>query len=284
VKPLLVTVTGHRTNTLKHQLNYYKDKIRDAFIVVYEHENSDNKVSEEINEIVKEFGFNIHTIRTHRPFDWAQITNIYNEIKMNYPNDWWIVSDDDELQVYWEPIEDIIKDCDKNGWQFVTGGFVDRIGDEGCFPEIKKDSNLWKLFPTACFFRYPMSGACPNKTVLCKGKIKVSNGQHYVLYNGTITWGRRAWSHPLRYPVYKEFVQVHHFKWDITVLQRLLDVAKVNNEYAYSHEYQKMYNMIEKSNFIIDVKNPIFLCEKIPFADYYAYKNWPKLKKQIIEI
>jgi hypothetical protein len=128
MKPLLVTVAGHRTNTLKHQLNYYKDKIRDAFIVVYEHENSDKKKSEEINEIVKEFGFKIHTIRTHRPFDWEKVTNIYNEIKMNYPNDWWIISDDDELQVYWKPIEDIINDCEKNGWQFVTGGFVELVG------------------------------------------------------------------------------------------------------------------------------------------------------------
>ena len=48
MKPLLVTVTGHRTNTLAHQLNHYKDEIRDAFIVVYEHENSDKTTKAEV--------------------------------------------------------------------------------------------------------------------------------------------------------------------------------------------------------------------------------------------
>lgn len=116
MKPLLVTVTGHRSNTLKHQLMHYKNDIKDAFIVAYEHENSDKSIRDEVEQIAKETGFKIHTVRTHRPFDWEQVTNIYNEIKDKYPDDWWIVSDDDELQVYWEPIEDLIQDCDKHGW------------------------------------------------------------------------------------------------------------------------------------------------------------------------
>lgn len=284
MKPLLVTVTGHRSNTLKHQLMHYKNDIKDAFIVAYEHENSDKSIRDEVEQIAKETGFKIHTVRTHRPFDWEQVTNIYNEIKDKYPDDWWIVSDDDELQVYWEPIEDLIQDCDKHGWEYVSGGFVDRIGQEGTFPEIKPDSNLWELFPVASFFRYPLSKACPNKTCLSKGRIKLSNGQHYIMEGQNTVWGSRGWLHPQRYPINRNLVQVHHFKWDDTVFQRLLDVANVKQKYAYSEEYQLMYDSIKSNNFRIDINNPNFFAMNIPEKNYQAYKHWGRLKNIILHI
>ena len=284
MKPLLFTVTGHRTNTLKHQLMHYKNEIKDAFIVAYEHENSDKSTKEEVEEIAKEQGFKIHTVRTHRPFDWEQVTNIYNEIKDKYPDDWWIISDDDELQIYWEPIEDLIQDCEKHGWEYVSGGFVDRIGLEGTFPEINPESNLWETFPVAAFFRYPLSKACPNKTCLAKGRIKVSNGQHYIKEGQNVVWGTKGWLHPKRYPVNRNFVQVHHFKWDDTVFQRLLDVANVKQKYAYSEEYQLMYDSIKNNNFRIDINNSNFFAMNIPEKNYQAYTHWGRLKNLILHI
>ena len=50
-------------------------------------------------------------------------------------------------------------------------------------------------------------------------KLAKQQRQHFVDFgNGETSWGK---SHPLRYPVEKNFTQVHHFKWDYTVLQRL---------------------------------------------------------------
>lgn len=284
MKPILVTVTGHRTNTLKHQLNHYKNDVKDAFIVVYEHENSNKSTKDEVEQIAKEEGFNIHTVRTHRPFDWEQVTNIYNEIKNIYPNDWWIIADDDELQLYWEPIEDLIQDCDKHGWEYVSGGFVDRIGPYGTFPEIKPDSNLWELFPIASFFRHPLSKACPNKTCLAKGHIKLSNGQHYIMEGQNTVWGTKGWLHPKRYPINRNLVQVHHFKWDQSVFQRLLDVAQINQKYSYSHEYQLMYEAIKNNNFQIDLHNPEFHAQYSPNPVYSEYLKWNHLKNLILHI
>ena len=205
-------------------------------------------------------------------------------VKDLYPNDWWQIADDDELQLYWEPIEDLIKDCEKHGWEYVSGGFIDRIGLEGTFPQIQPDSNLWELFPVACFFRYHLSKACPNKTCLAKGKIKVSKGQHYIMEGSNVIYGTASWSHPKRYPIYRNFVQVHHFKWDYTVFQRLLDVANVKQEYAYSSEYQLMYDAIKENNFRIDIKNPQFHSMHIPKPDYFSYEKWGKLKNLILHI
>ena len=48
---------------------------------------------------------------------------------MTKPYDWWIVSDDDEIQIYPKPIDEMIDECEIAGWEFITGGFLDRIGE-----------------------------------------------------------------------------------------------------------------------------------------------------------
>lgn len=284
MKPKLVTVTGHRTNTLYHQLKHYKDIVSDIFVVVYENAESQKYLKEEIEEITKEFGIEIHSVKSHRPFDWQEVTRLYNKTKMLFPNDWWIIADDDELQIYSDKVENIIKDCEENGYEFITGGFVDRIGIDGEFLPITKETDIFEQFPMAGFFRWPLSGACPNKVTLAKGKIEVTNGQHYAKILGEDTWRWRGWNHPLRYPVEKNFTQVHHFKWDKTVLQRLQDVAKVGQVYAYSEEYKQMYEAIKSNNFKIDIYDERFMFQKLDDKNYFSYTNWNKLSKLIQSI
>ena len=279
----LVTVTGSRTNTLKHMLNHYKNMVDEMHIVVYEWDGF--STYDEVCEIVKEFPTaQIIKRATKEKFNWEYVTYLYNQTKMLFPNDWWIVADDDELQVYSKVISDIIKICDESGYEFVTGGFVDRIGKNGTFPEIKEDSNLWELFPMAGFFRYPLSGACPNKVTMCKGYIEVTSGQHYAKVDGQTTWKWQGWNHPLRFPTTQNFTQVHHFKWDSTVLDRLQDVANVKSEFSYSKEYQTMYDAIKSNNFKIDIYDERFLFEEVKNPSYFYYKNWNKLSKIILSI
>jgi len=279
----LVTVTGSRTNTLKHMLNHYKNMVDEMYIVVYEWDGF--STYDAVCEIVKEFPTaQIIKRATKEKFNWEYVTYLYNQTKMLFPNDWWIVADDDELQVYSKIISDIIKICDESGYEFVTGGFVDRIGRGGTFTEINDDTNLWEAFPMAGFFRYPLSKACPNKVTMCKGYIKVTSGQHYAIIDEQTTWKWQGWNHPLRFPTTQNFTQVHHFKWDSTILDRLQDVANVKSEYSYSNEYQTMYDAIKLNNFKIDIYDERFLFEEVKTPTYYSYKNWNKLSKIILSI
>ena len=284
MKPKLVIVTGHRTNTLRHQLNHYKDMVSEVFLVVYENADSPDRIKGEVEDIAKEFGIKIHSVKSHRPFDWEHVTYLYNKTKMLFPNDWWIVADDDELQVYSKLTTDITKICDESGYAFVTGGFVDRIGKNGTFAELTPDCNIWETFPMAGFFRYPLSGACPNKVTMCKGYIEVTPGQHYAKINGETTWKWQGWNHPLRFPTTQNFTQVHHFKWDSTALDRLQDVARIGENYSFSNEYQTMYNAIKQSNFKIDIYDERFLFEEVKSPNYWSYKNWNKLSKIILSV
>ncbi len=204
-----------------------------------------------------------------------------NETKMLYPNDWWIVADDDELHVYSKELKDIIEDCEVNGWELVRGGFIDRIGIDGTFPEINDNEDIFKQFPLAGFFRYPLSGACPNKVCIMKGHIEITPGQHYAKINDQTTWRWQGWNHPLIAPIEEYSVEVHHFKWDITCVERIKSVASIKKAFSYSDEYQKMYQALRRNNFQIDITNPEFMIENIGVWDY---PHWNKLFKKIVSI
>ena len=132
----LVTITGSRTNILPHMLQHYADIVDEIFVVVYEWENF--STYDEVEKIVSLFP-NAKIVRreTKEKFNWEYVTQLYNETKLMFPNDWWIISDDDEFHEYSKDLREIIDDCEENGWDLVRGGFVDRIGIDGDFPEIK---------------------------------------------------------------------------------------------------------------------------------------------------
>jgi hypothetical protein len=277
----LVTVTGSRVDTLWHMLNHYKDLVDEIYVVVYEWEGF--SLFEEVSKITKQFE-NVHIIErvTKEKFNWEYVTQLYNETKMLFPNDWWIVSDDDELHIYSKPLNQIISACERSGWELVRGGFIDRIGQTGNFPKINKKENIFDQFPVAGFFRYPMSGACPNKICIMKGYIEITPGQHYAKIDGQTTWKWQGWNHPLIAPVDEYNVQVHHFKWDSTCIKRIKQVADIKKDYSFSNEYLKMYQSLRSNNFEIDVTECEYMFEYI--GKEFEYKQWNKLFKKIIAI
>ncbi len=266
-------------------LNHYNDLVDEIYVVVYEWDGFSTYDS--VYEIIKKFPkAKIVKRAIKEKFNWEYVTELYNETKLLHPNDWWVVSDDDEFHIYPKPIRELISDCEENDWEFVTGGFIDRIGENGEFPQINEHTNIWTQFPLAGFFRYPMSGACPNKVCIMKGVVKVSSGQHYVEFeDGTNSWGTK---HPKRYPIGRGegLIQVHHFKWDSTCVERIKAVADIKKEYAFSTEYQSMYKAIQWNDFKIDINNSNFMIEELlgKSYDFNDYSKWNKLTKIITKI
>jgi len=277
----LVTVTGSRTNTLYHMLKHYSHLVNEMCVVVYEWEGV--STYDTVFNIVSQFS-NAKIVKRAigEKYNWELVTKLYNEEKSRYPNDWWVISDDDEFHLYSKPLSEIIADCNDNGWELVRGGFIDRIGEDGEFSEINQTNNIFEQFPYAGFFRYPMSGACPNKICIVKGNVEITPGQHYAKIEGQTTWRWQGWNHPLIAPINKYNVQVHHFKWDSTCIDRIKSVADIKQSYAFSDEYKKMYQSLRSNNFEIDITN--WNMEYCPTASYENYKNWNKLLKKIISI
>jgi hypothetical protein len=282
MKLRLVTVTGSRTNTLRHMLNHYKNLVDEMFVVVYEWDGE--STYDKVKEIVDEFPTAIIVKRYRsQKYNWEKVTKLYNDTKKLFPNDWWIVSDDDEFHIYSQDLNKIISDCEWNGWQMVRGGFIDRIGLDGSFRELLDETNIFQQFPIAGFFRHPLSGANPNKVCIMKGSVELLPGQHYAQLDGYSNWRWQGWNHPLIAPINKYNVQVHHFKWDSTCIDRIRDVASINKEYAYSHEYRQMYTELKKLGFKFDLNDEKYGFENIG-DEYGGYSQWNELLNKIISI
>jgi hypothetical protein len=280
----LVTVIGHGINLLPHFLNHYQKYVDEIQIVCY---NSDlhPTVSEEVRNVISKYE-NVKVVKEvyHRNFDWQKVTDLYNEVKLTRKNDWWVVADIDEFHLYPnDDLQTLVEDCDENGWDIVRGGFIDRIGVGGSFPIIEQDKSIWNQFPIMGFFRYPMSYACPNKISVMKGWVTLTSGQHYAKIDEQTTWRWQGWNHPLIAPIDTYTVQVHHFKWDSTSIDRIKRVADINEEYSYSEEYMKMYEELKKSNFKINLKKNEYMIEDSEGVEKYnEYKKWKKLIKKIV--
>jgi len=282
----LVTVIGHGVNLLPHFINHYQKYVNEIHVVCYNSDLHPN-ISDEVKSIISDYE-NIYVVKEvyHHNFDWEMVTNLYNEAKLRYKNDWWVVADIDEFHLYpKDNLHRLILDCELNGWDIVRGGFIDRIGNDGTFPKIKNDGSIWKQFPVMGFFRHPMSEACPNKICVMRGWVQVTNGQHYAKIDGHTTWKWQGWSHPLIAPFNTHSVQVHHFKWDETSIERIKRVADTNKDYSYSDEYMKMYKELEKSNFLIDLNREEFMIEESSGIDEFKrYRKWNNLIKKIVLI
>jgi hypothetical protein len=282
----LITVIGHGTNLLPHFIEHYKKHVDEIIIAVYETELYPN-LTDEVTEIIKNYS-NVRITITikERIFDWEKVTQLYNFVKSKTKGEWFVIADIDEFHLY--PNDDLrglIKDCEENNWDIVRGGFIDRIGRDGEFSELVNDESIWEQFPNAGFFRYPMSKACPNKICIMKGYVDVTSGQHYAKIEDQTTWRWQGWNHPLIASIEKHSVQVHHFKWDSTSIDRILNVANINEEYAFSSEYFQMYKELKKTNFKIDLINPEFMFELgLTKSEFSEYKNWNKLIKKIISV
>ena len=279
----LISIIGHGVPLIPHFINHYYNMVDEINFVVYEsdlHPDLKREVRRAIRGKEK-----VKIVKTvyDRIFDWNRVTDLYNEQIKKSGSNWYMIADIDEFHVYPESPNYMVSNCESQGWELIRGGFLDRIGINGDFCEIVEDVLIFDQFPIAGFFRYPMSNACPNKICLVKGGTEITSGQHYAKINGQTTWRWQGWNHPLIAPVEKYSVQVHHFKWDSTCLERIKKVADINQDYSYSDEYKVMYDAIKGNKSRIDLSNSDFMFEYgcVYFGDY---KNWNSLIKKIISI
>ena len=275
----LVTVVGNNITMLPHMIKHYQNMVDEIYVVVYRQDENDTILSD-----IEELGIKPYKVVVEPKYNWERVTELYNEVKQSKPNDWWIVSDDDEFHIYPKPIREMIGECEENGWDFITGGFLDRIGKAGTFPIVTNETNIWEEFPLGGFFRYPMSGAMPNKCCVMKGSVDVTPGQHFAVIGDTDTWRERGWNHPKRYPIEKGFIQVHHFKWDSTCIERIKEVSKTKKDYTYWKEYREMYIRLKRNKFLVDINEKDYYIDSIDTYDYSDYKHWSELTQKIVEI
>jgi hypothetical protein len=203
----LTTVAGVFVEVLPHMLEHYRALGVESFFVNAHLTHPNDSVLDRIQDITGKFGCGIQSI-TCGP--WLQQVNpsIYARTRQAYPDDWFILADQDELQLYPADLHSILEECDAQGYDYLEGGFIDRIATDGGFAAVSRSTSIWEQFPLGGYISTPILDANPNKIVAAKGRVKVVPGQH------AAASGRGC-------PVEACYVQVHHFKWVAGIVERL---------------------------------------------------------------
>jgi hypothetical protein len=279
----LVTLCGQQVPTLSHMLQHYRGLVDNIYVIVYSLGEHD-PIGERVRAVVEDFGVDVYRTVVAEHFDPAFATQLYNEAMMERPDDWWIIADPDEFQLYFNDLRAVVDECEAHGWSFVGGHFLDRFGVGGTLPEIGPTS-LWRQFPIAGVTRSLVTnrregtwaGWAPSwKICLARGSVRLAPGQHAVLKQDGV----------VGYPLKRGLVQVHHFKWDSTVLDRHLStldtlkrVSKAGRETVRT-SYQTMYDHLVAHGGKVDVTDRRGMFAECPEPLFSAYPHWSKIMRQ----
>ncbi len=176
----LVTVVGGYVDVLLHMLAHYRGLgIESSFVHVHLNDPGD-PVLEHVTQITREFGCGIASIAIG---EWVHNTNrdLYKQTLQSMPDDWFLIADQDELQVYPRDLISILEHCDRRGYEYIEGCFLDRFARDGSFPAVVPNQSIWSQFPMAGLISAPVLHANPNKIVAAKGRVRLGPGQHFAL-------------------------------------------------------------------------------------------------------
>lgn len=269
MKLRLCTVLGENLNFLTEYVQHYKKIGVSDFHFIVHAPKQDEAFYLKAKQYLHQLGIK-NVSRYDGVWNGLICTNLLNSLKKRYPDDWFIVADQDEFQIYKDNIFEIIKVAEQKNQTFISGILLDRVSLNGKLsPSL--GGNIWKKYPMCGFFSFPLTRANPYKIVLCKGNVELTEGQHGVALANE------------KYPVRGDILcQVHHFKWTNLLKEKLNDRLKR----AYQGEWEKSYlgyqdelthilTYIQKEKHI-DVNNPLFLFDKIEISSF-KYKYWDNI-------
>jgi hypothetical protein len=128
--------------------------------------------------------------------------------EMLQPSDWIVWCDSDEFQVYPSHLREITAGLETRKVDYVRGVFIDRLAFDYGLPVFDAKTRVWDAFPRTCNVTMALAGGDPRKVVLARANVRVRGGKH-------VSFGMENLN------TIDGWVQVHHFKWDVTVIDRL---------------------------------------------------------------
>jgi hypothetical protein len=259
----LVSVVGGYADVLPHMLAHYRGLGVESFFIHVHASHEGDPVLEQVTEIVRNFGCGISSVTVG---EWLHNTNrkLYHRTLESRPDDWFLIADQDELQVYPRDMTSILEHCERQGYEYIEGCFLDRLARDGSFPAVSANESIWLQFPLAGIVSASVLQANPNKIVAAKGRVRLGAGQHYALS------GRGC-------PPEELYIPVHHFKWVSGILERLEQRAEFRRERGdrYWEESQRFIDYCHAHNGRLDIGDPSFhLAHALP-----EYSQWDVVKR-----
>jgi hypothetical protein len=264
----LITIVGGTITLLPQMLDHYRSLGVDSFLVYVHLRSPQDNVLEEVRAILRERGI---SVAGHRAGDWLDVQyQFLAEGLKKYESDWFVIADQDELQVYPENLEELLDKCAHYDCDYVRGCFVDRFTMDGSLGSFDTTRAVWDQFPIGSLFTFPILGGDPRKVVASRGGVALTNSGHHMAIGGS------------PYPIERCLVQVHHFKW----MQGLLSYLRMRKSQrwpdgaAVSQETTRLITYLEKHANKIDLSDPKIMAA--PCTPMYPH--WDSVVKYLKQI
>jgi len=255
-------VGGRNVSILRPLLEHYRNLGVESYIINIHLNQEGDPILEEITSITKDFGVPIASVSVG---SWLEILRrVYRESRTRYPNDWHILADQDEFQVYPMGLSELEAFCEERGFDYVRGCWVDRLAADGGFPQLDCYSSLWDQCPVGAFLSYPIGAADPRKVVFAKSHVDVCVGQH-LAWNGTGC------------PISEAFIQIHHFKWVEGIIAELEARAGIlkHGGYGFHVESSRFVKYFQANNGLVNLEDRRLLATKCG----QDYPHWPLIQR-----
>lgn len=265
----LVTVVGSDLRVFPFMLEHYARLGITSFRVNVHLRSEDDPALEVARAATSRVGCSVERVMVGQTFLHLK-REVCDELAARQPDDWFVFADHDELQVYPEDLFHVLEYCDRKGFDYVRGCFLDRLGPGGVLPPVDSHAPIWGQFPIGAFVTYPISRGDPRKIVAAKGKVMLmGTGNH------TARRGRAC-------PITDYFVQVHHFKWvaglDQTLRQRIQILRSIGDPVWI--ESRRFLDYFEAHGGRIDVRDPRF--RAWPCTPEYRY--WDTVRETVMHL
>lgn len=234
----------------QHFMKYYKNIGIENFLIIVNSLTDNNKELNDTLDILSKY--NIY------PEIWIGIYDVHTyrekRLALQYThcskNDWVVGVDLDEFVGFpneYKSFPELLNYCDNNKINCVRGIFVDRISDTGELKKIESYPDISIQFPIKCEITKLINKAWVSKIIAFKGDMETITGHHYLSYE----YEKNAVYYP-------EILDVNHYKWDITIIDRikkLISIPNYNNiDIGWYEEGNRFLKYINK-NGKIDINN-----------------------------
>jgi len=227
---------------------HYRTYGVESFYIVRHAESTDDPGFDEIEERARAHG--VELFHTHvGPWDDNLHGRLMTAAMDEHPDDWYLPVDLDEFHVYDRPLADLVELCERNEYTHVCGCFVDRLGPDGTLPDLT-ESPLWEQFPLGGAVTSRMLKAPPIKLCLIRGRTGTGGGHHGIPGTTGV-------------PQDTAYVQIHHFKWTGSLVQRMRRRAKRYESGAWHLVYpsvlteaRRVLDHLDRNGGRVNTKNP----------------------------
>lgn len=256
----LVSLVGGHIDVLPFMLEHYREQGVEVFHPNVHMFHPADPILEDVRRVTDKFGCEIGD-RLIGEWELLQEDALIETMR-RYPDDWCVLADQDEFQMYPDSLQSMLAYCDRKGYDCVTGSFVDRLAADGGFPALDETRPIAEQFPLGGILSYTVLGAEPRKIIAAKGRVHVLKGQHFA-------------SKCTPCPVDEFFIEIHHYKWTAGVVDRLRKRA-VNNRainLPYWIESQRFVNYVDANGGRVNLFDPrLFIAPCTP-----RYPQWPMI-------